>query len=74
MALKAKLKKNIRDWGATAIGLAVALAMAYKNIDWANFDISKEWPELLFDGIIATGGYLSTIKVFGKKTDESKGE
>lgn len=69
MALITKLKKNIRDWGATVIGLLVAIAVDLIKIDWENFEFKKEWPILLLSIIIAGGGYVSKIKVFRKKED-----
>ena len=54
--------KNIRDWGATILGLIVAIAMALIDINWIDFDINKEWPKLLLSSIIAAGGYLSKFK------------
>lgn len=63
------LKKNIADWGATALGVLVAVAMDVMLIDWANFQIKKEWPKLLCSVVIAIGGYVSKIKM---KNDSSK--
>ena len=54
--------KTIHDLGATLMGLGVAISTALLTIDWANFNVIKEWPKLVLSGIIATGGYFSTIK------------
>lgn len=63
-------KKKKIDWRhhlATFTGLAVAVADAWVHIDWANFDISREWPKLLLDAVIAAGGYLSRFSFMEKK-------
>ncbi len=62
-------KKNISDWGATLLGVLVAVAMDIMLIDWTNFQIKKEWPKLLCSVVIAIGGYVSKIKM---KNDSSK--
>lgn len=60
--------KNWRDWGATILGYAVAIAMAWENIDFANFELTiGNIMKLLLSAIIATGGHVSVIK---KKEDE----
>lgn len=50
------------DFLATAAGLVVAIATAFITIDWANFDISKEYPKLICSAVIAAGGYFSKMK------------
>lgn len=65
-----KLKKNIANWGATLLGLAVAIAVDVMTINWIEFDIKKEWPKLLCSVVIAVGGYVSKIKM--KKDDSGK--
>lgn len=61
--------KTIHDLGATLLGLGVAISTALLTIDWAAFNVVKEWPKLVLSAIIAIGGYFSTIK---KKPDVSK--
>lgn len=56
-------KKKLADYGATALGLIVAIASAWMTIDWTTFDIKKEWPKLVLSTIIAIGGYVSTLKL-----------
>ena len=56
-------KKKLADYGATALGLIVAISSAWMTIDWAIFDIIKEWPKLVLSTIIAVGGYVSTLKL-----------
>lgn len=53
----------LADYGATLIGLLVAISNAWLNIDWINFDIKKEYPKLVLSAIIAIGGYISTVKL-----------
>lgn len=62
MTIFNNLPKKVRDWSATILGLAVAIAQAGYNIDWLNFDLHKEWPKLFFSFVIAAGGYFSTLK------------
>ncbi len=58
-----KIKNNAHSYVATILGLIVAIASAWLDIEWSNFDITKEWPKLLLSAIIAIGGYLSSIKM-----------
>jgi len=53
----------LADYGATLIGLLVAISNAWLNIDWINFDIKKEYPKLVLSAIIAISGYISTVKL-----------
>ena len=53
----------LADYGATALSLIVAIASAWMTIEWATFDIKKEWPKLVLSAIIAAGGYVSTLKL-----------
>lgn len=72
--LKANImNKKIRDWGATILGVCVAIAMDLLIIDWKDFDLKKEWPKLVLSSIVALGGYFSRIKNV-KKDDGGKAE
>jgi len=62
-----KFKKNLHDYLATVLGLAVALSQAWMTIDWANFIIEKEYPKLVLSAIIALGGYVTKFKANEKK-------
>lgn len=54
--------KNIRDWGATLVAVIVAVAMDWMLIDWANFNIKKEWPKLVLSAVVVIGGIVSKVK------------
>lgn len=56
----------LADYGATLMGLLVAISNAWLNIDWINFDIKKEYPKLILSAIIAIGGYKSIVKLKNK--------
>lgn len=56
----------LADYGATALGLIVAISSAWMTIEWATFDIKKEWPKLILSAVIAIGGYVSTLKLKNK--------
>lgn len=56
----------ISDHGATIMGILVAISQAWIAIDWNTFNIEKEYPKLILSGIIAYGGYKSTIKLKNK--------
>lgn len=60
--MKKFVNKMNSDFLATAAGLVVAIATAFITIDWANFDISKEYPKLICSAVIAAGGYFSKMK------------
>ncbi len=62
-----KFKKNLHDYLATVLGLAVALSQAWMTIDWANFVLEKEYPKLVLSAIIALGGYVTKFKANEKK-------
>lgn len=62
-----KAFNKIKDWGATILGLIVAIATDLLVIDWVNFSFKKEWPKLLLSVIIAAGGYFSTLKLKDSK-------
>jgi len=57
-----KQKNKLADYGATFLGIAAAIANAWINIDWVNFNLAKEWPKLFISAIIALVGYKSRIK------------
>jgi hypothetical protein len=57
------MKKINPDFLATALGLAVAVANAWATIDWDNFQFTgTNVMKLTLSGVIALGGYMSTIK------------
>lgn len=47
---------------ATIGGLIIAIASALVTIDFATFNIHKEWPKIILSAIIAGGGYLVEVK------------
>lgn len=62
-----KIKKNICNWGATLLGLIVAVLTAWQMIDWDTFDMKRDWIKLLMSAVIALGGYVSQFKTIKKK-------
>lgn len=69
--MRLKINKHwIADHGVTIAGFSIAIADALKSIDWANFDISKEWPRILLDCVIAGGGWFLKWKLQDAKPKE----
>ncbi len=66
--MKLKNKKWWANHGATILGISMAVLMAWKDVDWENFNAMKEWPGLLLDAGIAIGGWLTKFNV---KDEES---
>lgn len=58
-----KLIKKYPSQASTIIGALVAIAQAWNSVDWKNFDWKKEWPALLLSGMIALGGYLTSLNI-----------
>lgn len=57
------MKKLNPDALATILGLLVAIANAWINIDWDNFTFSpNNCIKIGISAVIAAGGYMSTIK------------
>lgn len=57
------MKKLNNDFAATMLGLLVAVANAWLNIDWDNFEwSSNNCVKIGISAVIAAGGYISTIK------------
>lgn len=57
------MKKINNDFAATMLGLLVAIANAWINIDWDNFEWSpNNCVKIGISAIIAMGGYISTFK------------
>ena len=56
------IKKDIYNRLATLGGFLTAIANAWINVDWTNFDWKKEWPKLFLSAVIAIAGYKSTFK------------
>lgn len=60
-------KFDIMDFGASVLGVIVAIATAWITIDWTNFTWTPNNIMMLsLSGIIAIGGAMSKIKS-GKK-------
>lgn len=53
--------KNKNSYISTIMGIIVALANAWITIDWITFDLTKEYPKLILSGLIAIGGYKTTL-------------
>lgn len=58
-----EVKNKLADLSATVSGIAVAIALAWIDIDWATFDVKKEWPRLVLLAVVAVGGIVSKIKL-----------
>ena len=58
-----EVKNKLADLSATISGIAVAIALAWIDIDWATFDVKKEWPRLVLLAVVAVGGIVSKIKL-----------
>ena len=56
-----KIKKGWRSILSTIMGGIVGVAAAWMTIDWASFDIHKEWPKLVLSALIFLGGYLTEV-------------
>ena len=57
------MKKINNDFAETMLGLLVAVANAWINIDWDNFEWSpNNCVKIGISAIIAAGGYISTFK------------
>ena len=65
-----KLKADLNDHAATILGVVVAVAMAWMDIDWSTFTFERDWKKLVLSGVIAAGGYLSKLKLFKPKIEE----
>ena len=57
-----KLNKKQRSLISTIMGAVVAVATAWVTIDWANFAFDfRSIAPLVLSGLVALGGYLTTI-------------
>jgi len=57
------MKKINPDFAATILGLLVAIANAWINIDWDNFEWNaNNCIKIGISAVIAMGGYVSTLK------------
>ena len=65
-----KLKADLNDHAATILGVVVAVAMAWMDIDWDTFTFERDWKKLVLSAVIAAGGYLSKLKLFKPKIEE----
>ena len=58
------MKKFNPDALSTIIGLFVAIANAWVNIDWDNFEwTANNCVKIGISAIIAVGGYVTTLKI-----------
>lgn len=57
------VKNRLADLSATISGIAVAIALAWIDIDWTTFDIKKEWPRLVLLAVVAISGIVSKVKL-----------
>lgn len=58
-----EVKNKLADHSATIIGITTAVATAWMTIDWATFDIKKEWPKLVLSAVVAISGIVSKVKL-----------
>lgn len=58
-----EVKNKLADLSATISGIAVAIALAWIDIDWTTFDIKKEWPRLVLLAVVAISGIVSKVKL-----------
>lgn len=63
------MSRKLRSRLASLGGLLVSLATAYAVIDFATFDIKKDWMKLIIVGLPAIGGFMSRIKDKEKKIE-----
>jgi uncharacterized membrane protein len=67
-----KLSKSQRSKLSTLLGLIVAIANAWVNVDWTDFQFNVEHiAPLIVSAAIALGGYMTSINT---KTDTNKYE
>lgn len=57
-----KIRQNWESKLSTLMGFIVAISTAWITIDWAVFDINKEYPKLILSALIGIGGYMTKIK------------
>jgi hypothetical protein len=58
------MKKINPDFATTLLGIMVAVANAWVNIDWDNFEWStNNCVKIGISAVIAVGGYVSTLKI-----------
>ena len=58
------MKKINPDFATTILGVLVAIANAWVNIDWDNFEWSvNNCVKIGISAVIAVGGYVSTLKI-----------
>lgn len=58
------MKKRLHNKLATFAGLITAISTAWITIDWASFEVARDYPKLILSGLIAVGGWFSS---FNKK-------
>lgn len=63
------LTKKQRSHISTVLGIVVAIANAWANVDWSNFAWdTKHVAPLVISGLIALGGYMTSLN----ESNESK--
>jgi hypothetical protein len=67
-----KKRRTYANVASTFMGILVAVAQAWMNIDWDQFDGSRSaWlkiaPKLVMSTVIALGGYLTSINILRPK-------
>lgn len=63
------LKQNWHSHIATLAGLLTALGTAWSTIDFSTFELSKDYPKLIFPGMIALGGWMTKLNVPNNKSE-----
>jgi len=59
-----KLTKKQASQLSTLLGLVVAIANAWANVDWSNFELnSQHIMPLVISGLIALGGKMTSINI-----------
>lgn len=65
-----KFKKNLASNLSTIIGLIVAVANSWANVEWSTFECDfKHIAPLVVSALIAIGGYCTSINL-KVKTDQ----
>ncbi len=63
-----KFKQNLASHMSTILGIVLALANAWANVDWSTFESDfKHIMPLATSGFIALGGYFTSINFLKPK-------